>query len=642
MLIGVSFDTRLFLAQLDELFAAHAGPERAEAFLRDALEQASDDPAAQLTVLNELMGHLRSMSDHDGAVAAAEQSLALAAELSLDGSDAHTTVLINAATAYRAAGDLARAAGLYTEALDAAETTLGPRDRRRAALRNNRSLLLSEIGDHEGALADQRAALDALEAATVDPERDVDIASTCTNMALELWSLGRHEEAAALASRSLAVFAAGGHEDSPHYASALAGQAEALFRRGDPGAAADLYERALAVIQECYGTGSDAYAVTAENLARAREATAGAGPASASAPNSPCDGSPDERTEPSEPAHGMTGLEIARAFWEQQGRPMLLERFPEHAGRIAAGLVGHGSECYGFDDAASRDHDWGPGFCLWLTPADHAEIGSALQEAYDDLPQDFMGLGPRVETPRAQGAGRRVGVFEIGAFFASITGMPAAPGPDRAREWLLLDEATLAAATNGEVFADPLGAFGKARSSFRRMPDDVWRSLISRRLGMAAQAGQYNVARMLDRGDGEAAWLSIGEFVSAVSSLVFLLNRPATVGYLPYYKWRFAALRRLSSRPGSRLPHLVTPLTDLVRLASAACAGGVGFGEGGAGSAPARARVEALIESICVAIVDELGVQGLSDSREPFLEWQRPHVERGIVEASLRSIGGTP
>lgn len=641
MLIGVSFDTRLFLAQLDELFAAHAGPERAEAFLRDALEQAADDPAAQLTVLNELMGHLRSVSDHAGAVAAAEQSLALASRLSLAGSDAHATVLINAATAYRAAGDLPRATTLYSEALDAAESTLGPNDRRRAALRNNRSLLLSEVGDHAGALADQRAALDVLEAASVDPERDVDIASTCTNMALELWSLGRDDEAAPLAARSLAIFAAGGHEDSPHYASALAGQAEAVFRRGDATEAVALYERALAVIEQCYGAGSDAYAVTAENLAQAREAAGGSGPASSSAPSAPRAARPDERTGPAEPARSMTGLEISRAFWEQHGRPMLLERFPEHAGRIAAGLVGHGSECYGFDDEASRDHDFGAGFCLWLTTEDHAAIGSALQDAYDALPREFMGLAPRVETPRAQGAGRRVGVFEIGGFFESITGMPAAPGSGHAHEWLLLDEATLAAATNGEVFADPLGAFGKARSSFRRMPDDVWRSLISRRLGMAAQAGQYNVTRMLDRGDGEAAWLSIGEFVSAVSSLVFLLNRPATVGYLPYYKWRFAALRRLARRPGSRLPHLVTPLTDLVRLASAACLGGAAFGEGGAGSVPARARVEALIESVCVAIVDELNVQGLSDSREPFLEWQRPHVERGIVDPALRSIGGT-
>ncbi|RFT25114.1 hypothetical protein CG394_01745, partial [Gardnerella vaginalis] len=55
------------------------------------------------------------------------------------------------------------------------------------------------------------------------------------------------------------------------------------------------------------------------------------------------------------------------------------------------------------------------------------------------------------------------------------------------------------------------------------MPDDVRISLISRRLGMMAQAGQYNVPRMLARKDGAAAWLSINEFVRATASIVFLL-----------------------------------------------------------------------------------------------------------------------
>ena len=41
-------------------------------------------------------------------------------------------------------------------------------------------------------------------------------------------------------------------------------------------------------------------------------------------------------------------------------------------------LVGHGSECYGFDDALSRDHDFGPRVCLWLTADDYAEFGERL------------------------------------------------------------------------------------------------------------------------------------------------------------------------------------------------------------------------------------------------------------------------
>ena len=137
-------------------------------------------------------------------------------------------------------------------------------------------------------------------------------------------------------------------------------------------------------------------------------------------------------------------------------------------------------------------------------------------------------------------------MFRIGDFFESITGYHTAPAQTAPHEWLMLQESTLAAATNGEVFADPTGLFSKTRQGFKNMPDDVRLALISKRLGMIAQAGQYNLPRSLKRGDGAAAWLSIHEFVQATASLVFLVNVPMVVGYMPYYKWQFAALRKLS------------------------------------------------------------------------------------------------
>ena len=62
----------------------------------------------------------------------------------------------------------------------------------------------------------------------------------------------------------------------------------------------------------------------------------------------------------------MNGLELSRAFYEQYGAPMLHEQFPEVEKLVAVGLIGSGSECLGFDDEVSRDHDFEPGFCLLL------------------------------------------------------------------------------------------------------------------------------------------------------------------------------------------------------------------------------------------------------------------------------------
>ena len=684
---ATTFDAEAFLKGLDAIFEAHEGATKAEPYLLQAMDDAENarDDAGLLTVLNETMGFYRSQGRHEDNQWIVQRSIELALRMRLEGTEAWTTTLINAATSMRAAGRYDQAEDLYHQAIDSAKATLSPTDRRMAALHNNLSMLYSETGRPEQALHELEAALRVLEAASVDPSNDIDIAATHTNIALILLELpaderhtgpsgetehagapsnrmtppatspgsptdhstpaaARLDEAMRHARRSLDIYRTAGQEHAGHYASALAGYAQVCLAAGHADEAVRRYRQALTVIEENYGRDNDYYRITAANLVQAQEQTAESELSGVIA--TPGTATPDAAassgTVPSDttPTHTIPGLKLARAYWNEYGKPLIAERYPEYQGRIAAGLVGHGSECYGFDDELSHDHDFGPGFCLWLTDEDYAAIGERLQADYESLPDTFMGFGPKSQTARAQGDGRRVGVFRIGDFFESITGYRQAPPADRPHEWLMLDEPTLAAATNGEVFADPLGAFSKTRQGFKLMPEDVRLSLISRCLGMIAQAGQYNLPRMLQRGDGAAAWCAINEFAEAVASLVFLINTPVSAGYMPYYKWRFAALRRLSRRMAARLPDACAQLEDVLRLASAACFGGVGFGEGGKGAAPAAKQVVSIVESICAEIVAELGREGLTDSDETFLEWQRPYVEEHIEhrDACLMSL----
>jgi tetratricopeptide (TPR) repeat protein len=685
-----TFDTQQFLNGLDAIFDRHTAATEAGPYLEQAMVDAENagDEAGLLTVLNETMGFYRSQGRHKENQWIVQRALELAARMGLTTgtSEAWATTLINCATSMRAAQQYDQAEDLYHQAQSVCRHSLAPTDRRLAALHNNLSMLYSETNRPDKAELELREALRIIEASSVNPDADIDVASSHTNLALTLLTEHKLEGAHWHAAKALEIYRTGHLEHSAHYASALAGFAQVCFAERRHADAVTGYRHALAVIEECYGKDTDYWRITADNLRQAEEEAAKAGvtvdnagvagdagtpPQSGSRlPNSPAQGKTGANSASSPStvsastgsagaaeavsACPVSGLKLARAFWTQMGKPMIAAKYPQYAGRIAAGLVGHGSECYGFDDTYSQDHDFGPRFCLWLTDEDYAAIGEQLEADYEALPRKFSvdaqgrvtfeaharsdasgafpsaGAGSPV-TPRAQGANRRDGVFRIGDFFESITGYHTAPAQTAPHEWLMLQESTLAAATNGEVFADPTGLFSKTRQGFKNMPDDVRLALISKRLGMIAQAGQYNLPRSLKRGDGAAAWLSIHEFVQATASLVFLVNVPMVVGYMPYYKWQFAALRKLSGSMFALLPNVGEQLETVMRLSSAACYGGAGFGEGGKGAAPAIEKINDIVEQIAVDIVKELKREHLTTSGETFLEWQRPYVEDHIA-----------
>ena len=676
---STSFDTQQFLNGLDAIFDRHAAATEAGPYLEQAMVDAENagDEAGLLTVLNETMGFYRSQGRHKDNQWIVQRALELAARMGLTTgtSEAWATTLINCATAMRAAKQYDQAADLYHQAQDVCRHSLAPTDRRLAALHNNLSMLYSETNRPDKAELELREALRIIEASSVNPDEDIDVASSHTNLALTLLTEHKLEGAHWHAAKALDIYKTGHLEHSAHYASALAGYAQVCFAEKRYADAVAGYRHALDVIEECYGKDTDYWRITEDNLRQAESQAQAAGidivpndttdATTASAQEATNAGT--SRQNPTDApvmptalvsdsaatatsVVGISGLKLARAFWMQVGKPMLSAKYPQYVARIAVGLVGHGSECYGFDDAYSQDHDFGPRFCLWLSDEDYTAIGEQLQTDYDALPRDFsidaQGHAafstntsaiatdhgtPSPITPRAQGVNRRDGVFRIGDFFESITGYRTAPAQTSPHEWLMLDEATLAAATNGEVFADPTGQFSKTRQGFKDMPDDVRLALISKRLGMIAQAGQYNLPRSLKRGDGAAAWLSIHEFVNAASSLVFLINVPMVAGYLPYYKWQFAALRKLSKSMFALLPDVAEQLESVMRLSSAACYGGAGFGEGGKGSAPAIDQINGIVEHIAAEIVKELQREHLTTSTETFLEWQRPYIEDHIA-----------
>ncbi len=303
----------------------------------------------------------------------------------------------------------------------------------------------------------------------------------------------------------------------------------------------------------------------------------------------------------------MKGLALCEAYYQEVCAPMLRDRFPAQLERIAAGLVGDGSECFGYDDELSQDHDFGPGVMLWLTRADQACFGRALQSELDRLPQEFAGFHGR--NTSAWGAGR-MGVHTIEGFYAQFTGLERAP--QTLAEWRHIPETHLAAATNGKVFADPLGAFSRQRSALLAYyPEDVRLKKMAARCMQIAQAGQYNYPRCLKRSEPVAASLALAEFITATVSLIFLLNRR----YRPFYKWMHRALGEMP-----RLGTLAQPALAL--LVSPGCTDPV-----------------ELIEALCAELVGELRRQGLTDSNSDFLLDHGPSLQLRILDPELSQLG---
>ena len=303
----------------------------------------------------------------------------------------------------------------------------------------------------------------------------------------------------------------------------------------------------------------------------------------------------------------MKGLELAERYYETCGRPMLETKFSDIIDQTAVGLVGQGSECLGFDDEISMDHDYGPSFCIWLPRDVYERYGAQLQAAYEALPQEFMGFCARVEEEQGHG---RVGVLCLEDFYFGILGHDTIPVT--VQEWLDVDEASLATATNGKVFEDRLGKFSEIRDRLLKYYSrEVWIRRLVQSLAKAAQSGQYNYARAMKRGERIAAELALADFIKQSMQVVYLLNKK----YAPYDKWMRRGMDELPicSEIGDMLDLLCT-ISD-----SAAVWEGVAPNEYVYNLNTNDGRI-LVIEAVCNIIVQMLNEMGLSDRQDNFLQ----------------------
>ena len=307
----------------------------------------------------------------------------------------------------------------------------------------------------------------------------------------------------------------------------------------------------------------------------------------------------------------MKGLELSKEYYERFGEPMLKAKFPDVFDKIACGLCGSGSECFGYDDEISKDHDFEPGFCIFLPGEDIVDRRTAflMERAYSELPKEYGGAKRSLMAPAG---GRRRGVIRSADFFSARTGSPGAP--ESFAQWFSVPEYALAEAVNGEVFYDGLGEFSKVRDSIRNMPEDVRLKKLAGCLMMMSQSGKYNFERCTRHKETGAAQLAVVEFVRYALRAAFLLNK----SFAPYYKWVFRALRELPE-----LPELAEPLEYLL------------CGINGEASFETRLFT---IEEICAAVAAKAREQGVSENLCEDIEKDAYSVNDHIADPQIRNL----
>lgn len=557
------------LSQLDNLLH-QCKLQDAEKFLLDSLSLAkqSDDNICAITLYNELIGFYRDGGKFESALKCCDEVIDTMNKIGLSGTKEYATTLLNVANAYRASGKSDEAFSCYDEVLEIYKNTISPEDSLYASYYNNLSLLYQEVGDWQSSC---NCLQKALELVKKQKDSEIQIAISSTNLAVSLLHMNETEKALKYLENAFKIFSGRSPSDF-HYSATLAALGDASFQKMQYEKATEYYEAALSEIELHMGK-NNFYEIVKQNCEEAYKKIGG--------------------------RKNISGIELCRRYYKMFGEPVLDRLFSDYKSKIAVGLVGEGSDCFGYDDEISKDHDFGAGFCLWVTDDVYNNIGKELQKAYDSLPRYYMGF-ERICTEQGK---NRVGVCRISDFYKRIIGISNAPETEQ--EWLSLDENMLCTAVNGEVFQDDLGEFTKIREILKRgYPMPVRLRRIAQQTAIMAQSGQYNYKRMLLRGETSSAWLALSEFIKSSMHCVHLLNGV----YAPYYKWLVRSTRELP-----RLS-VVANLVEKIILCDVTD----------------EKTISSYIEEICYLVREEMQKQNISYGDEIYMQI---HAEQSFEKA---------
>jgi hypothetical protein len=235
--------------------------------------------------------------------------------------------------------------------------------------------------------------------------------------------------------------------------------------------------------------------------------------------------------------HALPGGELAREFHADVVGPLLTQAMPGL--RYAAGRLGSGSDVLGFDDAMSRDHDWGCRLTLLVDQADRGAIPQVSLLLERELPKSYRGFPVRFPVTWDRSFTHKVEIATVRGFAASRLGIDPTTELSVA-DWLILTGQSVLEVTAGPVFADRTAELAQVRARLNWYPPDTERYVLAAGWQRLSQEMPM-IGRTAEHGDELGSIMLSARLAGDLISLAFTLSRQ----WQPYPKWRGTAFRAL-------------------------------------------------------------------------------------------------
>ena len=260
-------DTQLFYERLDRLYEGKE-MDRVEPYMLETLARAGKfrDLEGVAAVCNELGGLYRAMGRIDEALWAYEKVIDGLGLMGMEGTDNYAAALINLGNVHIAQKSYEQAYDIDRQALEILER-LGNRGYQTAALYNNMSAALRELGQTKEA---QHMARQAIQIMEKMPECAAELATSYTNLGQAQAKEYAYADARKNLTYALQLYENCNGDRDIHYAAAVYALANVEDAQGHYEKAEGGYDRAAKLIERDFGRTCN-YGQVMEDLQRVRE-----------------------------------------------------------------------------------------------------------------------------------------------------------------------------------------------------------------------------------------------------------------------------------------------------------------------------------------------------------------------------------